>query len=115
MGRSKSSASGGYPEHLTLSIHLVTVMSNRKQVLVGATLVALVVTTVELCVVGVELQQTAGNHLVGILHSLLQTTVGLRELRVSLTIGDSLYLSSRQRIVAPYEVSAGQQSLSSLF
>ena len=100
---------------VTLSINLVTVVGDRKQVLVGAALVALVVTTVELCVVGVELQQTTGDDLVGILHSLLQTTVGLRELRVGLTIGDSLYLSSRQRIVAPYEVGAGQQSLSSLF
>ena len=39
---------------VTLSVVLVTVVSNRKQVLVGAALVRLVVTSPQLVVLGVE-------------------------------------------------------------
>ena len=93
---------------VTLSIYLIAIMGNGKEVLVSAALVALVVTAVELRVVWVEFQETAADHFVGIGHSLLQTTVGLRELRVGLTVGDGLHLSSREGVVAPYEVGTGQ-------
>ena len=79
---------------VTLSINLVAIVGNRKQMLVGAALVALVVATVELRVVGVELQQTTLDDLVSILHSLLQTTVGLGELGIGLCVGNGLNLSS---------------------
>ena len=62
---------------VTLSIHLVTVVSNGEEVLISASFVALVLTTPQLIILWIEFQQTTGNHLVGIVHSLFQTAVGL--------------------------------------
>ena len=62
---------------VALSISLITIMSDSKQVLVSATLVALVVTTKELVIIWIEFQKTALDNLIGILHSLFQTAVSL--------------------------------------
>ena len=99
---------------VTLGIDLVTIVSNGEEVLVGAALVALVVTTIELVIFGVELQQTAADNLIGIFDGLLQTTVGLRELRIGLSVSNGLHLGSRERIVTPNEIGTSKQGLSSL-
>ena len=99
---------------VTLGVDLVAIMGNGEEVLVGAALVALVFATVELVIFGVEFQQTAADNLIGILDGFLQTAVGLRELRIGLSVSDGLHLGSRERIVTPYKIGTGKQSLGCL-
>ena len=99
---------------VALSVVLVAIVSNGEEVLVGAALVRLVVTSVEFVILGVEGQTAALDDLVGILHGLLQSGIVLGERGVLLGVGDGLNLLSRQRIVTPYKIGTCEQSLGSL-
>ena len=58
---------------VTLSIVLVAVVCDSEEVLVGAAFVALILTSPQFVVVGIESKQTAGYNFIGILNSLLKT------------------------------------------
>ena len=100
---------------VALSVEFVAVVSNGEQVLVGSALVALIVAAKEFAEVGVESQFAAADNLVGILDGFFQTCVGLSEGRVGLCACNGCHLGLRERIVAPNQVGACQQSLCRLF
>ena len=83
--------------------------------LVGAALVALILASPQFVVLRVESELAAGYDFVGIFHSLLQTRWSGGELRIGLCAGDSCHLVLRERIVAPHEIGACQESLGCLF
>ena len=93
---------------VALSIFLVTIVGDSKEVLVGATLVTLIVAAIEFVELWIEGQLTTVDNLVGIRDSFLQTTVCFRELRISLTIGDGLNLCCSQWVVTPYQIGTSQ-------
>lgn len=80
---------------VTLCVIVVTVVLDGEEVLVGAALVALVVTPEELAEIWIKCKESAVYHLVGIHHSLLQTGIGLAELWVCLCVGYILHLGIR--------------------
>ena len=99
---------------VTLSVFLVTVVSDGKDVLVGTALVALILTAPQLAVIGIQSQLAAADNTVGILDCLLQTAVSLGKLGIGLGVCDSLNLCSSQRIVTPYQLGTCQKCLGSL-
>ena len=92
---------------VALSVRFVTIVSNSEQVFVVAQFVALIVATEEFGIVRGKFQFTAVDHLVCIFNSFLQLSIVFLESRILLGVSDSCNLSGRQRVVTPYEISAG--------
>ena len=99
---------------VTLSILLVSVMSDSEQVLILTQFVALIVTAIQLAEIICKSQLAAVYYTVSILNGLLQTAVGLAERRISLGVCDSGNLGCGQRVVTPYQIGTCQKCLCGL-